>query len=604
MMEDGTGEALPIKPVRRKSRLKRWLLWSGIVVLVIAAAIGTGIYILLQRAEPMLRASLIDTLQKRFHSRVELDALHVAILHGFSVEGQGLRIWLPPQDQGDSSEIPPQWRTEPWIVVGKMRFHASWRILPGKPIEISVIHVQDVRVLLPPKEDRPHMSMPGSGSGTNQTAQDSAATQANTQTAGTQTPPPEQNSSHFGPLKLPEIVIGKVECQAAELVIERRQEPGKPTKQPLDFDLRNITVIPDGHGGPFAFVVDMVNAKPIGDIHSTGHAGPWVTGDPGALPVEGDYTFSHADLGTIKGIAGTLSSTGHYSGTLRRIEAQGQTRTPDFRLERVNKNDGILLTTNFHAVIDGTNGDTYLQPVDGMLGHTHILARGKVVRASDLIPGAQGHDINLDVTVDRGRIEDILNISANREAPFMTGNLTLHTGFHLPPGKDSVWDKLQLNGQFHLSQARFDSPKMQGRIEELSLRGQGKPKEVKTTDPTTVMSEMQGHFQLGGGTLQLPDLDYKVPGAEIVAHGTYGLKEGTMAFEGDAKLEASLSKIVGGWKGLLLKPADRLLKKNGAGTDVPIHVDGTRKDPKFGVDFDRLGKNTQQPADATGPSSP
>jgi len=34
-------------------------------------------------------------------------------------------------------------------------------------------------------------------------------------------------------------------------------------------------------------------------------------------------------------------------------------------------------------------------------------------------------------------------------------------------------------------------------------------------------------------------------------------------------MEATVSKMVGGWKGLLLKPADRFFKKNGAGTEVP-----------------------------------
>jgi hypothetical protein len=342
-----------------------------------------------------------------------------------------------------------------------------------------------------------------------------------------------------------------------------------------------------------AFSVDMVNAKPIGDIHSTGHAGPWVADDPGALPVVGDYTFKHADLSTIKGIAGILSSTGHYSGTLRKIEAEGTTQTPDFRLERVSTSPGESLTTHFHAIIDGTNGDTVLEPVDAILGHTHIVAQGKVMRAEDSQGNKHGHNITLEVTIDRGRIEDILHISADQATPFMTGNLTMQTHFYLPAGPESVVDKLQLDGQFHLSQTRFSSDKMQGRIEQLSLRGQGKPDEVKTTDPTSILSEMQGHFKLGGGTLQLPDLDYHVPGADIVVHGAYGLKEGSLGFEGDAKLEASLSKIVGGWKGFLLKPADRYLRKNGAGTDVPIHLSGTRKDPKFGVDFDRLGKTDQ-----------
>jgi hypothetical protein len=39
---------------------------------------------------------------------------------------------------------------------------------------------------------------------------------------------------------------------------------------------------------------------------------------------------------------------------------------------------------------------------------------------------------------------------------------------------------------------------------------------------------------------------------------------------------------------LLLKPADRFLKKDGAGTEIPIHIEGTREEPKFGVDFERM----------------
>jgi len=85
-----------------------------------------------------------------------------------------------------------------------------------------------------------------------------------------------------------------------------------------------------------------------------------------------------------------------------------------------------------------------------------------------------------------------------------------------------------------------------------------------------------------------------------VVHGNYGLQAGTLDFEGDAKLDATISQIVGGWKGLLLKPADRYLRKNGAGTDVPIRVSGTRSAPEFGVEFDRLGKK-DKPAQAGDP---
>jgi hypothetical protein len=36
----------------------------------------------------------------------------------------------------------------------------------------------------------------------------------------------------------------------------------------------------------------------------------------------------------------------------------------------------------------------------------------------------------------------------------------------------------------------------------------------------------------------------------------------------------------------LLKPADRFFKKNGAGTEIPIHIKGTRENPKFGFGLD------------------
>lgn len=581
----------PRPPARRRlSRLSRWLLWIGGIVLILLIALAVTADILFHRAAPILKASLIDTLQKRFHAKVELDDLRVSILDGFWVEGTGLRIWLPEAATPDPANTEP-WRTEPWIAADRLKFHASWRILPGKPIEVSVIHVEGARVQLPPKEDRPQLNQKGSDTDS-------------------------QPTSGKGIFHMPQIQIHRVECEQAQLIIERRNEPGKPAKDPLDFELHKITLIPSGNGGPIGFSVDMVNAKPIGTIHSTGHFGPLapaIPSDPGALPVDGDYSFDNADLSTIKGIAGILSSTGHYAGTLREINVDGQTQTPDFRLESSHKGTGVLLTTKFHAIVDGTTGNTQLQPVDATLGHTHFIARGEVVRAQDAgtgngDPKAHGHDITLDVTMDRGRIDDILAIAADAEKPFMTGNLTLRTAFHLPPNPPGqrlpVFDRLQLNGQFHLSNTRFNNANMQGKIADLSLRGQGKPDEVKTTDPNTILSGVQGHFTLGGGSLQLPDLDYSVPGAHILAHGVYGLQGGTLSFEGDAKLDAELSNVIGGWKGLLLKPMDRVLKKNGAGTDVPIHVQGTRKEPKFGVDFDRLGKTDKSPQPEPSRSTP
>src|SRR5436190_2111292 len=80
-------------------------------------------------------------------------------------------------------------------------------------------------------------------------------------------------------------------------------------------------------------------------------------------PLAAEYTFSDADLGVFKGIAGKLQSSGRFAGVLERIEVDGKADVPDFALD--NAGHAMLLTTTFHSIVDGTNGNTLLQPVDG-----------------------------------------------------------------------------------------------------------------------------------------------------------------------------------------------------------------------------------------------
>ena len=151
-----------------------------------------------------------------------------------------------------------------------------------------------------------------------------------------------------------------------------------------------------------------------------------------------------------------------------------------------------------------------------------------------------------------------------------------------------------MNGDFLLDEAQFTSAKIQDRIQELSLRAQGRPGDVKTADAEQTTSTMQGDFQIANGVVTLPALQYTVPGAQINLKGTYHLEGGAMYFLGHARMQAKVSQMVGGWKGLLLKPVDRYFQKNGAGTEVPIHIEGTRENPDFGIDFDRMKTTSAQ----------
>jgi hypothetical protein len=50
-------------------------------------------------------------------------------------------------------------------------------------------------------------------------------------------------------------------------------------------------------------------------------------------------------------------------------------------------------------------------------------------------------------------------------------------------------------------------------------------------------------------------------------------------------MQAKVSQMVTGWKRLVLRPADRLFEKDGAGTFLRFRVEGTSKAPKFDVNL-------------------
>jgi len=170
----------------------------------------------------------------------------------------------------------------------------------------------------------------------------------------------------------------------------------------------------------------------------------------------------------------------------------------------------------------------------------------------------------------------------------------MKTVLEIPPGPIPVHQRLKLKGSFALENAFFASAKIQNRIADLSLRGQGHPQDAKSGGGASVRSTMRGDFTMAGGVITLPRLIYTVPGAEIDLKGTYGIEKGALDFAGTAKMQATVSQIIGGWKGVLLKPADRFFSKDGVGTEVPVHIGGTREHPEFGIDFGKMKSSSAQ----------
>jgi hypothetical protein len=231
--------------------------------------------------------------------------------------------------------------------------------------------------------------------------------------------------------------------------------------------------------------------------------------------------------------------------------------------------------------VDGTDGDTYLQPVQARLQNSEFTAQGKVVRVK-----GQGHDIDLEVNVPHGRMQDFLELGVKTRPPLMNGIIGMKAHLHIPPGDERVPQKLQLAGTFQLHDVRFNNPGIQDKVDGLSARAQGKPKEVaadSTDKQAEVSSMMSASFALGKGLMTVNNLHYQIPGALVLMNGVYSLDGNIFEFKGHVRTEATASQMVTGWKSWLLKPVDPFLKKNGAGVQLPISISGTQGDVHFGL---------------------
>jgi hypothetical protein len=533
----------PAKP----RRVRLWT-WIGAVALILSVATVLSVRYVIARAEPILRTRVIETLSNRFKSKVELASFQVSLIDGVEVSGTGLKIF------GATDPNLYQQGVQPLVNVPEFRFHTSLRSLFISPMHVGTVYLKGLELNIPPKGHRQEMTSMGSRTGKRM------------------------------------IFVDEFVGEDALLVINT----SNPNKPPLEFAISALKMKDIGPGQPLQFNAILTNPKPVGNIVSTGLFGPLLPGAPGDTPVQGNYSFRDADLSTIRGIGGILSSTGQYSGTLSNIVVHGQTDTPDFKI--ASSGHPIALHTEFHAVVDGTSGDTYLKPVQATFLHTSFTAQGSIIRATK----TGGHDIELDVALGHARIEDLLKLGVRADPALMTGPLEMKTKLSLAPGDAAVADRLKLAGDFHVSEAHFSNEKLQGKLDSLSLSSQGKPKLARQHLEQNVPVDLQGVFTLKNGLLSFSFLHFLIPGAHVDMTGDYGLDAQSIDFHGKAMLDAKVSQMTTGWKSIVLKPIDPLFSKDGAGTEVPIKITGTQSEPHFGLDFHRKDdKETTEPKNNT-----
>jgi AsmA-like protein len=527
------GYLLIIEPMKLSKKGKTWITVGCAVLLVLIL----GASFIMRSFEPRLRAKMLRTLAERFNGEAELGSLHFSWFPRVRADGKKFLVWYRGR-----KDLPPL------ISIEEFSLETGWMGLLNSPAHINEVTLRGLAIHIPPDEERiGSQETPG---------------RQNVETRN-QEPNTTVPSSPGNEPALP-FVIETVHADNAVL----RILPKKSGSDPLIFDLYKLTLHSVGFDHPIEYDAKLKNAKPPGLIEAKGGFGPWQKMNPASTPLSGQYKFQNADLSVFKGISGRLYSEGQFKGILEKIVVNGTTDTPDFK---VRLGQPIDLKTDFHAVVDGTNGDTLLQPVTARFGKTTVICNGAVAR----VGVTKGKTVALDVRVDEGRIEDLMVLAVSSKPP-MTGTIQFSAKFELPPGDQDVIQKLSLNGMFNVRNGKFTTPAVQEKVEKLSMRSRGRH-EDSTNE--RIVSNMQGHFVLKDATLHLSGLTFDVPGAQVRLNGEYLLDRKSFDFRGTLRMQAKLSETQVGIKSILLKLVDPFFKKGKAGAVLPIKITGTLKEP-------------------------
>jgi len=510
--------------------IRRRVLALTIIVLGVPILFAAILLFYFWRFSPFNREWVVETLQKRYQCEVELKSFSVSFFPMVSISGQGLVL-----KRQASSGLPPL------ASIRKFSAAGNWLGLLRQPMHFGRVRLDGLVIVVPPRSRQ-------------------------TETKKQQ---PAATATVF--------ILDKVLADDAMLKILS----ANAAKPPHEFAIHKLRMQSVGRNQPMSFQVTLTNPVPVGQIQSSGKFGPWDSDDPSLTPVAGSYTFSKADLSTIHGLGGTLSSLGNYEGVLSEIRVRGETDTPDFDLG-ISGNK-VHLQTHFSAVVDGVSGDTLLQPVEAQLLGSKIVARGRVAR----VESGSGRLILLDVTAGPARLEDLLRLAVKSPTPSITGALHVQTKFDLHPAEEAIAKRLKLDGSFNVQSARFTNPETEAKITSLSRHGQGKPRDE---DIQNTPFDLQGHFALANSQATFSRLSFSLPGASLELQGGFGLATQALGFHGTLRLQAKVSQTTTGIKSLLLKPVDRLFERPGAGTVLPIEITGTREEPSFHVDIGKALK--------------
>jgi hypothetical protein len=516
--------------------------WEAALV-AFAAVLAVAGLIAVRSLPRIARQLVIADLQQRFRSTIEIGQIQINGLIPVRIVAGDILLRYHGRN-----DVPPLMTIK--RLTGAADLHGIWT---GK-WRVTSIHLEGLQIRIPPRAGD----------------------------TGRSYVVPQSHAK----LRLPPIEFREVTADDALLQILPRQSDHKPRS----FGIQHVTLRSIKPGEPAHFHAQLTNEIPVGDIDSEGTFGPWNSDQPSLTPVTAKFEFTNANLGQFRGLSGTLSSTGQYGGVLERLDVEGDALVPDFSLSLSGR--PVELKTHYVAVVDGTNGNTYLKSVDAHFLRSTLRVNGEVIDP----PGSPSRRIVLTVTTSDARAEDLLTLVTKGNGSPIAGAVKLAAQFQLPSGKTDIVDRLALSAQFEITRADFANRQIQQKIDDLSRRGRGQPGNEAISDVTC---NIRGSLHVREAETHFSTLDFAVPGASASLNGSYGLKTEVIDLHGMLRLTSKLSQTTTGAKSIWLRVLNPFFRDGSSGSVLPVKITGPRSNPAFGLDLRRHhkpGQTTRNPA--------
>jgi hypothetical protein len=505
---------LPIEtPAQQPSWLKkRVVVWSFAILL---AALG-ALCFLLAAKWPFTRDAMTKRLERASSARVEIGSFHSTYFPPGCVASDVIFHAAQPQSK-------PYSDSTPLISIKNFVIESSYPGLFSSPKRIQKIIADGVRIHVP------------SGG------------------ANLQGKSGSEDSS---------LIIQAFDIQNAAVEVDGKEQG----KKPLTFLIREALLQDLASGRSVPFTVLLRNPLPPADIKLRGWIGPRrdERGSMRNTPISGSALLQRGDLSTFKSLAGTLSAQVNFSGNLARLAVSGETQSPDFEVKKSGHR--MPLNTQFQGTVDLTSGDVFLPSLRAWLGKTYLDAVAEIAGFPKRV--------KLDVKQGVGQVQDLILLFSDAPRPAISGPIRFQTSVVLPPEKRPFKQRVRLTGNFDIGPASFTSPTTRAHVDQLSERARGE-KDKNGAQAEEVLSRVSGRVSLQDAVSHFSDVNFLVPGATAMGHGTYNLMNKRVNFHGKIRMQAEVSQATTGVKSFFLKFLDPFFKKKHAGAEVPVSMQGT-----------------------------